>query len=455
MKILVVDDERKMGVIVKGALESAGHEVAALDSSRDAARRLETERFDLLLTDLKMAPPDGLALLRAAKAANPGIDVMIMTAYATAQTAVEAMQAGASDYLIKPFELSELRIRVQKLAKEREMGESVRLLERENALLKRESGTGHRFDRLIGQSSVIRSVFDLGEKVGATDATVLIRGESGTGKSLLARAIHSRSPRAAQPLITVNCGAIPENLLESELFGHEKGAFTGAVARKQGRFQTAEGGSIFLDEVGEMPPPLQVKLLQVLEDKQFYSVGSEHPVHADVRVIAATNRDLEDAIAEGEFREDLFYRLNVFPIVIPPLRARREDIALLLDFFLARFNRSAADLTDQARRGVLEHPFPGNVRELENLVERAVILAGSGLIDLEHFPALTAPRTGSRTGFAVPDIPDEGLPLETLERELILKALDKAGGNKTRAAKLLGLTRRTLYSRMERYGLSP
>ncbi len=457
MKILVVDDERKMGVILRGALEDSGHAVTALEKSRDAEELLGREPFDLLVTDLKMAPPDGLTLLKRAREARPGMAVILMTAYATAQTAVEAMKAGAYDYLVKPFELDELRLRVKKLERELELGEDVRALERENALLKREAGAALRLDRMIGRSAVMRDVFELAEKVAGTDATVLVRGESGTGKSLLARAIHRSSPRAGGPFVIVNCGALPENLLESELFGHEKGAFTGAVARKPGRFLTAVGGTLFLDEIGEMSPALQVKLLQVLEEKQFYAVGSDHPTEVDVRIIAATNRELEDAIEEGGFREDLFYRLNVFPIAVPPLRARREDIPVLLDHFLSRFGRTFGDLAADARESLLDYPFPGNVREMENLVERAAILAGSATIEKRHFPALGTrrPPSGASGGVAAPEIPDEGLHLEDLEKELILKALEKAGGNKTQAARLLGLTRRTLYSRLERYGLSP
>ena len=456
MKILVVDDERKMGVILKGALEDAGHTVEAMERSADALKSLQSAPYDLLITDLKMAPPDGLELMREARSRRPDLPVILMTAYATAQTAVEAMRRGAYDYLIKPFELDEMVLRVNKIARERELGESVRVLRRENQRLQEESGSPSRLDGIIGKSSVMRDVFDLAAKVAVTDATVLIRGESGTGKSLLARAVHAGSSRASGPFVTVNCGALPENLLESELFGHEKGAFTGAVAAKQGRFVPADGGTIFLDEIGEMPAPLQVKLLQVLEEKQFYPVGSDQPVRVDVRILAATNRDLDEAIAEGEFREDLYYRLNVFPIVMPPLKARRDDVFELLAHFLSRFGRSLADLTEAARSALGAYAFPGNVRELENMVERAAILAGNEPIDVRHFPALSAPPAGgARVGFTVPEIPDEGLPLETLERELILKALDKAGGNKTQAAKLLGLTRRTLYSRLERYGLSP
>jgi DNA-binding NtrC family response regulator len=457
MRVLVVDDERKMGVILLDALREAGHEAVALSSSREALETLEKEGFDLLVTDLKMAPPDGLELLRRAREMHPGMAVILMTAYASAQTAVEAMKAGAYDYLIKPFELDELRLRIRKLERERDLGDSVRALERENALLKEAVGSTLRLGQVIGKSPLMRDVLELAEKVAATDATVLIRGESGTGKSLLARAIHGASPRAGGPLVTVNCGALPESLLESELFGHEKGAFTGAVGGKRGRFATADGGTIFLDEVGEMTPALQVKLLQVLEDRTFFPVGGERAVEVDVRVLAATNRDLESAMEEGEFREDLFYRLNVFPLPVPPLRAHKEDLPLLLDHLLARWARKASDLDEQARAALLAYEFPGNVRELENLLERAVILAGAGPIQRSHLPGLDrapSPRGGGPGGRAAIPIPEGGLSLEEVEKDLILQALEKAGGNKTRAAQLLGLTRRTLYSRMERYGLS-
>jgi DNA-binding NtrC family response regulator len=456
MRVLVVDDERKMGVLLKGTLEEDGHEVTALERSREAWDRLAREPVDLLVTDLKMAPPDGLALLERAREVRPQAAVILMTAYASAQTAVAAMKAGAYDYLVKPFELEELRLRVQKLERERRLGEDVRVLRHENALLRQETGRGASFGKLLGRSAVMRNVFEMAEKVAATDATVLIRGESGTGKGLIARAIHERSPRAAGPFMAVNCGALPENLLESELFGHEKGAFTGAVSRKPGRFVTADTGTIFLDEIGEVPVSLQVKLLQVLEERQFHPVGSDRPVTVDVRVIAATNRDLERAIEEGDFREDLFYRLNVFPLSVPPLRARREDVPLLLDHFLTRLGRSPEDLDADARGAILSHPLPGNVRELENLVERAAILAGKGPIRPEHVPVASSPAAAASGGpCLVPEIPDEGLSLESLEKELILRALDKARGNKSQAARLLGLTRRTLYSRLERHGLAP
>jgi DNA-binding NtrC family response regulator len=457
MKILLVDDERKMGVILKGALEDDGHAVLALEKSNDALARMKNEAYDLLVTDLRMAPPDGLELLRQGRALQPGMAVILMTAYATAQTAVEAMKSGAYDYLIKPFELDEIRLRVKKLAKERDLRENVRLLRTENELLRREVGSPTRLGSLLGKSAVMRDVLDLSEKVAATDATVLLRGESGTGKSLLARGIHDASARCDGPFVIVNCGALPESLLESELFGHEKGAFTGAVATKRGRFVTAEGGTILLDEIGDMSAALQVKLLHVLEDKEFYAVGSDKPISVNVRVIAATNRNLEEAMAEGQFREDLFYRLNVFPIPVPPLRSRREDLPMLLDHFLSRLGHTFADLTPRAREALFAYSFPGNVRELENMVERAAILAGPGAIDRQHFPALSenAPVALSSDRAPVLKIPEEGLSLVALEKELIQQALEVAGGNKSQAARLLGLTRRTLYSRLERHGMAP
>jgi DNA-binding NtrC family response regulator len=457
MKILLVDDERKMGVILKGALEEEGHAVLTLEKSNDALARMKNEAYDLLITDLRMAPPDGLELLRQGRALQPDMAVILMTAYATAQTAVEAMKSGAYDYLIKPFELDEIRLRVKKLGQERDLRENVRLLRRENEVLRREVGSPARLGSLLGKSAIMRDVLDLAEKVAATDATVLLRGESGTGKSLLARGIHDASARCDCPFVIVNCGALPESLLESELFGHEKGAFTGAVATKRGRFVGAEGGTILLDEIGDMSAALQVKLLHVLEDKEFYAVGSDKPTLVNVRVIAATNRNLEEAMGEGQFREDLFYRLNVFPIPVPPLRSRREDLPMLLEHFLSRFGHTFADLTSRARESLFAYSFPGNVRELENMVERAAILAGPGAIDRQHFPALR-----EQTQVAAPSdrppvlrIPEEGLSLVALEKELIQQALEVAGGNKSQAARLLGLTRRTLYSRLERHGLAP
>jgi two-component system response regulator AtoC len=452
MKILVVDDEHKMGVILSGALRDRGHDVTTATGGREALSLLEAARFDLVLTDLKMAPPDGMAVLEETRQRWPATEVMLMTAYASAPTAVRAMQLGARDYLVKPFELEELHHRIDNLARSKNLADQVRTLKTENAMLSARVQVQMSFEGLIGRSPAMREVFELAEAVAETDSTVLIQGETGTGKGLLARAIHERSARRDGPFIKVNCGALPENLLESELFGHEKGAFTGAVMKRQGRFLAAQGGSLLLDEVGEMSMPLQVKLLQVIEEKTFMPVGGDRPVTADVRILAATHRDLQAMVASADFRQDLFFRLNVFPILLPPLRDRRSDIPLLIDDAIGRIGRDPADLVPAARELLTAYAYPGNVRELENLVERAAILSRGGPIRPEHFPGITpTSRTApNRLGL---EIPEEGIDLEELEKDLIRMALERTGGNKSRAARLLGLTRRTLYSRMEKHGI--
>lgn len=452
MKILVVDDERKMGVILAGALADWGHSVETASGGREALGRLEAATFDLLLTDLKMAPPDGLALLSEARGRFPAMAVILMTAYASAATAVEALRLGASDYLFKPFELDELRHRLARLEEGRVLARDVTRLTRENALLSARVDEQFSFERLIGKSAAMHDVFALAEAVAATDATVLLRGETGTGKGLLARALHARSPRSGGPFVKVNCGALPENLLESELFGHERGAFTGASQRRAGRFLAASGGTILLDEIGEIPAALQSKLLQVLEERAFMPVGSDSAVQVDVRIIAATHRPLEAMVAAGDFRQDLLFRLNVFPITLPPLRDRRDDIPLLVDETLARLGRTAEDLEPEARMCLTGQAFPGNVRELENLIERAVILSRGAAIRAEHFPGLSpmAPDAPVLRPFR---LPEDGVDMEFLEADLIRQALERTGGNKTRASRLLGLTRRTLYSRMESHGI--
>src|SRR5512140_1262506 len=452
MRILVVDDEHKMGVILSGALRDRGHDVVTTTSGRDALGELEAARFDLVLTDLKMAPPDGMAVLEETRRRWPATDVILMTAYASAPTAVKAMQLGARDYLIKPFDLEELHHRIENLARSKNLADQVRTLRTENAMLSARVQEQFHFNTLIGRSPGMREVFELAEAVAETDSTVLIQGETGTGKGLLARAIHDRSPRSGGPFIKVNCGALPENLLESELFGHEKGAFTGAIVKRQGRFLAADGGTLLLDEIGEMSMSLQVKLLQVIEERTVTPVGGDRPVAISVRIVAATHRDLEEMVNAGDFRQDLFFRLNVFPIRLPPLRDRRSDTPLLIDDALARLGRSPDDIDQAARELLLGYNFPGNVRELENLVERAAILSRGGPIRAAHFPGLKTSPHAVLNRLAI-DIPEEGLNLEDLEKDLIRMALDRTGGNKSRAARLLGLTRRTLYSRMEKHGI--
>jgi DNA-binding NtrC family response regulator len=455
MRVLVVDDEIRNAELTALALQDGGHQAEFVNGGAKALERLEGAPFDAVVTDLRMAPPDGLALLEQVRRRWPAVTVVLMTAFASMETARKALKLGAYDYVDKEGEFrEELKTILERAARERR-------LEADNQRL---SGTVDSLTKglatIVGDSPGVRHAVELARKVAATDSTVLLRGESGTGKDLFARAIHFSSRRAAGPWIKVNCGTLPEHLLESELFGHERGAFTGAVRQKPGRFEDAQRGTLFLDEIGELPVSLQVKLLQVLEEKTFTRVGGNQPLTVDVRILAATNRNLEEMVRERHFREDLLFRLNVFPITLPPLREHSGDIAALVEFFLRRHGAAADKVTPTALRSLERYAFPGNVRELEHALERAMILAGSDAIEAEHLPfAHAAGRSPGATATAgtapawVPDIPTEGLSLEVLERELILQALERARGNKSQAARLLGLTRRTLYSRMERHGL--
>ncbi len=442
-RILIVDDERKVRVVLKNLLEMEGHEVREAEDGAYALKAVEEDAPDLVLSDIRMPGLDGLTLLKELKARAVPSDVILMTAHASAKTAVEAMRAGAHDYLIKPFENDEVLLRIKRLLD----GKS---LKRENAALRQELASGpFGADRVVFRSKAMRAVLQMAEKVAASDATVLLRGESGTGKEVIAECIHTASSRAGAPFVQINCGALAENLLESELFGHEKGAFTGAIARKIGVFEAADRGTIFLDEVGETPPALQVKLLRVLESRTFSRLGSLSAIQVDVRVIAATNRDLEEAMAEGAFREDLFYRLDVFPIELPPLRARSDDVLPLAEHFLRAHGRDLSALTTDVRGRLEGYGWPGNVRELRNVMERACILAGEGPIAGAAMPDHVRP--GERVAYDI-TIPDEGLDLKEVEKGLIRQALRKAEGNKSRAAGLLGITRRTLYSKLDKYG---
>jgi DNA-binding NtrC family response regulator len=447
LRVLVVDDEARQARLVADLLEAAGHQAVAVGGGKEALQRLEQERFDVVVTDLRMAPPDGLGVLHEVKRKWPGTEVVLMTAYATVETTRRALQDGASDYVAKEGSfVDEIKVILDRLAGQRELRQQKQALEGQVTQLKKGVAT------VVGDSPALRQALELAEKVAATDSSVLLRGESGSGKDLFARAIHFASRRAGGPWVKVNCGALPENLLESELFGYEKGAFTGAQRTKPGRFEDAHGGTIFLDEIGELTLALQVKLLQVLEEKTFNRLGGNQSRTVDVRILAATNRDLEEAVAKREFREDLFFRLNVFPIRIPPLRERLGDVAPLAAHVLAKHGAPADKLTPEALGQLQRYAYPGNVRELEHTLERALILAGSDPIRVEHL-SFVKPLTETVTPGWIPAIPPEGLSLERLEKELILKALEQAGGNKSQAARLLGLTRRTLYSRMEKHGL--
>ncbi len=446
-KILIIDDEPKMCKVLKFALEPEGYAVETAGSAEEGLARFEADPFDLVITDLKMPGRDGLYVLGEIKKRRPESEVIMMTAYATAQNAVEAMKQGAYDYIIKPFETDELKLKVRHIMEKRRLSE-------ENVQLKQELKSRYSLENMVGHSGAMQEVYKLVERVAPTDATVLIRGESGTGKELVAQAIHNLSPRAEEPFIAVNCGALPENLLESELFGHEKGAFTGADRMKMGRFELAGNGTIFLDEIGDMSPSTQVKLLRVLQSRTIERLGGTKTIPIKARTITATNRDLEAALEEGAFREDLYYRINVFPIFLPPLRDRREDIPELVAHFLKRFGRDEDAIEGSALELLVNYRWPGNVRELENVIERALIMSTTAVIRAEDLPPHIR-HLGHRPTVAVGgaiEIPNEGLSLEQVERDLIQSALTKAGGNKSKAAKLLGITRRKLYSMMERLG---
>lgn len=454
MRVLVVDDEIRNAELTALALRDAGHDAEFVNGGAPALAALARAPFDAVITDLRMKPPDGLALLEEVRARWPATPVVLMTAYGNVETARRALTRGAADFVAKEGAFhDELKSVLERLARERALRDDNARLAGTVASLARGLAT------IVGDAPATRQAVELARKVAATDATVLLRGESGSGKDLFARAIHVASRRAAGPWVKVNCGALPEPLLESELFGHERGAFTGAVRQKPGRFEDAHGGTIFLDEIGELPMALQVKLLQVIEEKTFTRVGGNAPVTVDARIVAATNRDLEAMVRERAFREDLFFRLNVFPIRLPALRERPGDIPALVEHVMRRHGASAEKLEPAALRALEAYAWPGNVRELEHTLERALILAGPDPIGVGHLsfarPELAGGAQASGAGAPpwVPAIPPEGLSLETLERELILQALERAAGNKSRAARLLGLTRRTLYSRMERHGL--
>jgi DNA-binding NtrC family response regulator len=441
MKILVVDDQKRILVLLEQFLHDQGYEVETAEDGFRAIEKIKKNAFDLVITDLKMSGKDGISVLKEIKSISSRTEVIIMTAFSSNETAVTALKEGAYDYLIKPFENNELSLLIKRVEEKQQ-------LKKENIGLKEKIETPYKFDNIIGKSASMCSVFDQVKQVAPMNTTVLILGESGTGKELVSKAIHYNSLRRDKPFVAVHCAAMVETLLESELFGHEKGAFTGAHTRKLGRFELAKGGSIFLDEIGEIAPSIQVKLLRVLQEKEFFRVGGETVVKTDVRVIAATNRNLQQAVKNGEFREDLFYRLNVFPITLPPLKDRKDDIPGLVRHFMKKFGHEGKDVKTEAIVCLMQYKWPGNLRELENMMERALLISGDGPITAACLPGHI------REQHVIPitvNIPDEGISLESIEHEYILKAIEKAKGNKSKAAKLLGITRRALYSRMERF----
>lgn len=440
--LLIVDDERKMAVVLETAFQQAGYEVTIAGSGEDALAKFRENPVPLVITDLKMPDISGIDVLEAIKKLSPDTEIILMTAYATAQTAVEAMKKGAYDYVIKPFSLEELKLKAERVFEKR-------MLQIKNQNLEAELKDKYSIENMVGSSGAMQQVYKMIEKVAPSDATVLILGESGTGKELAARAIHNLSPRREHPFIAVNCAAFPENLLESEIFGYEKGAFTGADRRKLGHFELAGEGTIFLDEIGEISPAIQVKLLRVLQNRLFTRLGGTEPIALKARVMTATNRVLEDMIKDGTFREDLYYRINVFPITMPVLKRRAEDIPDLVAHFLEKFN-AGASIEPAVLEKLRTYSWPGNVRELENIIERALIMAGNCTIAVDDLPPYLQGHIPTQISFF--DIPEEGINLEEVEKKLLYKAIEKAGGNKSRAAKLLGITRRKLYSMMERLG---
>jgi DNA-binding NtrC family response regulator len=453
--ILVADDEELYRRALERILARVGHTVVTARDATEALRVLTQQPVDLVLSDIQMPGINGLELVRQIHEVSPDLPCIVITGYGSAEQSVEALRAGAFWYLEKPFEQGHLDV-VRRLV---EQAIEVGRLKAENRLLQSQLRSRYRFESVVGTSAALREVLEVVGKVAETDSTVLITGESGTGKELIARAIHYNSPRAERMLVTVNCGAIPEELLESELFGHVRGAFTNAVSARQGRFSLADGGTIFLDEIGDMSPNLQVKLLRVLQDRTFEPVGSSKTVAVDVRVIAATNQELEQAIRERRFREDLYYRLNVIPIEVPPLRVRGEDVALLAHHFLEVANRDKGKrvegITPEALDLLCAYDWPGNVRELENLMERLVIFRGEGEVRPEDLPAAFHRREAPTV--SVPRLPPSGLSfrdvVDDFETDLILQALEQTHWNKNQAARLLGLNRTTLLEKIKKKGL--
>jgi DNA-binding NtrC family response regulator len=449
--ILVVDDDLRMRELVAKVLAREGYAVRALSRAREVLQALAEGPADLVITDLRMPEMDGLTLLQEIKRLSPDTSVLLMTAFGSIDSAVQAIKAGAYDYLTKPFKMDELRLAVRRALEERQLRAEVQAL-------REEVRTKYNFANILGKSKPMQDLFALIKKVAASRSTVLIQGKSGTGKELVAKAIHYNSPRRDRPLVTVNCSAIPKDLLESELFGHVKGAFTGAVANKRGLFEEADGGSLFLDEIGELSPELQVKLLRVIQERELKRVGDTRTISVDVRLIAATNRDLAQAVKDGSFREDLYYRLNVIPIVLPDLKDRAEDIPLLATHFLMKYAKEAdppiEGISKEAMRLLLEYDWPGNVRELENVIERAVILGRGPHITPEDLPAHLRARQS-----ALPPQPNAGhgprLTLAELERQYIAAVLQETGWHRLKAAAILGIDRRTLYRKIRTYGLQP
>jgi DNA-binding NtrC family response regulator len=446
-RILVVEDEEKLRRVMQLQLQSAGFETDLAGSAEDALRCVD--RAGLVITDLRLPGMDGLEFLSLIRRQNSQTPVIVMTAFGTVENAVEAIKSGAFDFLMKPFSLDHLMAVINKALE-------VRALRDENRKLREELGFRYEFDNIIGRSAQMQEIFATIERVAPTRATVLLAGESGTGKDLIARAIHHHSPRHDRPFIKINCTAIPENLMESELFGYEKGAFTGATTSKPGKFEVAHTGTVFLDEIGDVPTAIQVKLLRVLQERCFERLGSNKTQHIDVRVVAATNQDLRAALEQGTFREDLYYRLNVVPLNLPPLRTRKEDIPFLAEHFVRKFARDTGcqvdRITDAAMQKLVRYEWPGNVRELENVIERSMVLCTGTQLDAADIKLDDARRARGANGGGDDFLPP-GVTLEQHEQNIIREALRRANGNKSMAARMLGLTRNALRYRLAQMGM--
>ena len=454
-RVLVLDDESTLRTALFRMLDRKGYSVVTAQKIEEAKSYCTAEKnFDLAIVDVNLPDGDGLEFMSYLKTLNPATEVIILTGFGGIESAVEATQKGAYHFLTKPFSIEELMSVIDRALDHKS-------LQTENKQLRQELTHRYGFSQIIGESEGIKNCLSLVERVADSDSTIMITGESGTGKELVARAIHYNSPRAKGPFVAINCGAIPSELLESELFGHIKGAFTGAIANRSGRFEMADEGTLFLDEIGDLEPSLQVKILRALQEKSFEPVGSTKTVHVNVRVIAATNIDLEKAVENGRFREDLYYRLNVIPVQIPSLRERRTDVPLLLSHFVEKFNKNKAKkisgFSPEALKSLMNYSWPGNIRELENLVERMSILKGSGEVSLLDLPAKYKSAAACFAETGIIDLPEDGLDFNTavdqFENALILKALEKTGWNKNQAAILLRLNRTTLVEKMKKKGL--
>ena len=449
--ILIVDDEKNYLVVLEALLGPEGYETVTADNGEDALSLIRESDLDLVITDIKMPEINGMDLLDETKKIKPELPVILMTAYGTIEMAVEAMKRHAYDYITKPFKNEELKLTIKKAL------ENYRLV-KENRLLSEALSDRYRYGNIIGKSKPMLKIYDLISKVAQSRASILITGSSGTGKELIAKAIHYNSPRKERPFISINCGALTETLLESELFGHERGAFTGAVSMKKGRFELADGGTLFLDEIGEMPPSLQVKLLRVLQEMEFERVGGTKGIKVDVRVLSASNRDIKEDVTNNLFREDLFYRLNVIHIEVPPLRERIEDIKLLVKYFIEKYRKDEGkneiELSPEAWKVLFNYSWPGNVRELENIVERAVVLHSGGLISVEDLPSeVSGDQEDLDIDRFIPyDVPLQKT-LEDIEEKLIRRALSRCDNIQSHAAELIGITKSLIQHKMKKYNI--